>query len=75
MGLFYRSEIRVSIGDVQLDRQHRVTVLVYEVGQRRGIPRRGGHLVTPLQLGDRPLSSEAARGTCDKPNFFAHAAL
>ena len=73
--LLDRGEVRRAVGDIQLDRQDRVAVGVHQIGQRRGIARRGRDLVAPLQCSDGPFPSEAPRGTGDKPNFFAHAGL
>jgi hypothetical protein len=73
--LFDRSEVRRAVGDVQLNRQNRVAVRVHQIGQRRGIARRGRDLVAALQCSDRPLPSEATRSTGNEPNFFTHAAL
>ena len=73
--LLDRREVRFPIGDVQTNRQHRVTVRVNQILQRCGVACRGGDLVAPLQRCDRPLTSESARCTGDKPNFFAHAVL
>jgi hypothetical protein len=73
--LLDRREVGVSIGDVQANRQQRVAVAFHQIVQRCGVARRRCDLVAALQRGDRPFPSESARGTGDKPNFFAHAVL
>jgi hypothetical protein len=60
VGRLDRGEVRVAIGDVELDREQRIAVLVDEVGQRAGIARRSSNFVAPFQCGDRPFPSEAA---------------
>ena len=53
-------EVGVAVGDVELDRQQRVAVLLGEVVERRGVAGGGGDLVAALQRRDRPLPAEAA---------------
>ncbi len=53
-------EVRVAVGDVELNRQQRVAVLLRQVVQCRGVARGGRDLVAAFQGRDRPLPAEAA---------------
>jgi hypothetical protein len=64
-----RGERRRPVGDVQLDRQDRVTVLGDQIVQRAKIPCRRRDLVATVQGRDRPLTAEAPRRTGDKPRL------
>ena len=68
-GQFHRREVRRAVVDVQLQRQQRVAELLAQVIQRGGVARGGGHLVSALQRGDRPLASEAFRCSRDEPGL------
>jgi hypothetical protein len=59
VGLLDRGEVRVAVGDVQLNRQQRVAVFLGQVGQGCGVACGGGDLVATLQGRDRPLPAEA----------------
>jgi hypothetical protein len=73
--LLDRREVAVVIGDVQPNRQRRVAIAFHQIVQESGVACRGGDLVATLQRGDRPIPSESAGCTRDKPDFFAHAVL
>jgi hypothetical protein len=51
---------RLPVGDIQLDREDRVTVLRDQVVQRAEVPGRRRDLVAAVQGRDRPLTAEAA---------------
>jgi hypothetical protein len=55
-----RGERRLPVGDIQLDREDRVTVLRDQVVQRAEVPGRRRDLVAAVQGRDRPLTAEAA---------------
>ncbi len=57
--LLDRGEVRVAVGDVELDRQQRVAVLLGEVVQGGGVAGGGGDLVAALEGRDRPFPAEA----------------
>src|SRR6185437_12181812 len=58
----------------ELERQQGIAVLGHQIVQRRGVTRGRGHLVAPVQGGDRPLPAEAARCSGDEPNLVLVAA-
>ncbi len=62
------------VRDIQLDRQHRVAVLVDQRAQAGGVARGRRHPIAAVQCRNRPLAAEAARCTRDEPNFASHVA-
>ena len=58
-----------TVGDVQTQRQHRVTEPLDQVGQRFGVPGGCRDLVAALQGGEGEFAAETARRTGDEPGL------
>ena len=62
-------EVGVAVGDVELERQQPVAVLLDEVVEGGQVARGGGDRVAALEGGDRPLAAEAAGRAGDEPDL------